>query len=203
MTGALKSDRDHGIMHLSSNYSHVLGCVVLASLLADVLLKSPANRQEIMWACYWASGALAVGMLIGSESLVSGAVIFFAGLGVPAWMISILIDGQTQTTSVLIHVVPLLAGLYFVSRLAVLPRYSAAFAWLLFGIPFALSWHFCDPASMINLSHWARWPIPQLVPHPWQFYVGLLLTSVVLVNSVAIGLKLILDRASDSAVSAP
>jgi hypothetical protein len=203
MTGVLKDDRNHGTMHLRSSHSRVLGCIVLASLVADVLLKSPANRQEIMWACYWASGALAMGMLIGSENLVSGAVIFFAGLGLPAWIISILIDGQTEATSVLIHVVPLLAGLHFVSRLAVLPKHSAAFAWLLFGIPFALSWHFCDPAAMINLSHWTRWPIPQLVPHPWQFYIALLLLSVALVNSVAIALKSILERASGPALSAP
>jgi len=156
-----------------------------------------------MWACYWASGALAMGMLIGSESLVSGAVIFFAGLGLPAWIVSILIDGQTEATSVIIHVVPLLAGLYFVSRLAVLPKHSAVLAWLLFGIPFALSWVLCDPAAMINLSHWTRWPIPQVVPHPWQFYVGLFLISVALVNSVATVLKSILERASGSALVAP
>jgi len=195
-------DRNRWTIYLRSSPSRALGCIVLASLIVDVLLKSPANRQEIMWACYWASGALAIGMLTGCADLVSGAVIFFAGLGVPAWIISILIDGQTEVTSVLIHVVPLLAGLYFVSRLAVLPRHSAAFAWLMFGVPFALSWQFSNPAAMINLSHWRRWPIPQVVPHPWQFYVGLLLISVALVNLVAITMRSILKRGSDSELTA-
>ena len=202
MTGAYQDASSRGAMHLFSARSRGLGCIVLASLVVDVLLKSPANRQEIMWACYWASGALGIGMLTGSVSLVAGAVIFFAGLGLPAWIVSILIDRQTEATSVLIHVVPLLAGLYFVSRLAVLPRHSAALAWLLFGIPFGLSWHFCDPAAMINLSHWTRWPVPQVVPHPWQFYVAVLVISVALVNSVAVVLKSMLERESGSALPA-
>ncbi len=148
--------------------------LVLVFLLADVALKNPADREEVMWSCYWAAAAVGVGMLIHSARLIAAGAIFLAGLGVPAWSVSVLMDGRVEITSILMHVIPLALGLYAVLRVAEIPKYSATLAWLLFVVPFALAWRFCDPAAMINLSHWKRWPIPELIPHTWLFYAVVL-----------------------------
>lgn len=53
-------------LRLPQRHFPILGCIVLVLLVVDVLLKSPENRLEIMCACYWASAAVAAGMLLGS-----------------------------------------------------------------------------------------------------------------------------------------
>lgn len=174
----------------------ILGCIVLILLMIDVLLKSPENRQEIMWACYWASTSVATGMLFGSDRLVSGGVIFLAGLGIPAWLLSTLVVGQMEIISVLFHIVPFVAGSCYVLTMASLPRYAATLAWLLYAVPFALSWQFCEPGTMINLSHWTRWPIPGLLPYKWQFYIVLLIASLTMVTLIASTIRSILTSKS-------
>ena len=95
------------------------------------------------------------------------------GLGVPAWGVSVLMDGNVELTSVLIQLIPLAIRLYAMMVAAEIPKYSATsatLAWLLFGVPFVLAWQFCDPAAMINLSHWNRVPVPDLIPNTWLSY---------------------------------
>jgi hypothetical protein len=170
---------------LSLGRSRMLGSGVLVLLVVDVFLKSPGNRQEILWACYWASAAVGIGMCFVSDMLVSAGVIFFAGLGIPGWLLGAIIDGRIETISVLFHVLPFAGGCYYVSTMTSLPKYSAALAWLLYGIPLSLAWEFCEPGLTINLSHWTRWPVPQVVPYLWQFYSMLILLTMALVAWVA------------------
>ena len=169
----------------SLRLARALAALVLLSLIIDLVLKRPADRHEIMWACYWASITLAVGIFIRSDRLVSAGVIFFLGLGLPVWLLGIIVDSQVEITSVLLHTVPLIAGLNYVSSMTTVPRYSALGAWLLYVVPFSLAWQLCDPRAMINLSHWSRWPLPDLVPHAWQFSLFLLATSAAAVSVVA------------------
>ena len=183
--------------------SRVLGLIVLASLAADVALKSSANRGELMWACYWASSTLGVGLLAGSPILVTSGVIFFAGLGMPAWMVSVFMDRHVEITSVLIHVVPLVSGLYCISKASAIPKYCAAFAWLLFAIPFVVSWKLSDPKAMINLSHWDRWPVPTLLHPGWPFYGALAAVTFLMVNFAALVLNYALQRRALTAPAAP
>lgn len=163
----------------------MLACAVLVLLITDVLLKNPADRQELMWACYWASVSVAAGMLLKLDTLVAGGVVFFAGLGLPTWLLGTLIDSQIEITSVLLHIIPLAAGLVYISTKAALPRYSAVSAWLLYVVPFGLAWRYCKPNAMINLSHWARWPVPSVIHHIWQFYVVLMVISAGMVSAAA------------------
>jgi len=171
-----------------------LGVAVLASLAADVALKSPANRGELMWACYWASSTVGLGLLINWPILVSSGVVFFAGLGLPAWAVSVFMDRHVEITSVLIHVVPLIAGLRYISRTSAIPNYCATLAWLLFAVPFGLSWKLCDPKAMINLSHWDRWPVPEVIPPGWPFYGALGVAAFLMVNFAVLGLNYVLQR---------
>lgn len=165
------------------------GLLVMVFLVADVALKNPADREEVMWACYWAAASVGVGVLLHSARLTAAGVIFLAGLGVPAWTVSVLMEGNVEMTSVLMHLMPLAIGLYAVRTAADVPKYSAPLAWLLFAIPFALAWKFCNPDAMINLSHWSRWPVPLLMPHMWLFYGLLLAGSAGMIWVAACGIR--------------
>ncbi len=166
---------------LSPAWSVTLGCTVIVLLVVDVFLKNPADRQELMWACYWASISVAAGMIFRVDVLVSAGTVFLAGLGLPTWLLGTFMDSQMEATSVLLHVIPLVAGLLYLTKVTALPKYSAAGAWLLYVVPFGLAWRFCTPDAMINLSHWTRWPVPSVLPHTWQFYVLLMSVSAVMV----------------------
>ena len=173
----------------SSAQGRMMGFLVLLFLVVDVALKDPADREEAMWACYWAAASVGVGILVHSIRLIAAGAIFLAGLGVPAWSVSILMDGKTEITSVLMHLIPLGIGLYAVTRAAEVPKHPGTLAWLLFGVPFALAWQFCDPAAAINLSHWTRWPVPALMPHIWLFYAMVLLGSAGLIRLSELGIR--------------
>ncbi len=171
-----------------------MGFVVLLFLVIDVGLKDPADREEAMWACYWAGASIGLGILVHSIRLIAAGAIFLVGLGVAAWSVSILMDGKTEITSVLMHLIPLGIGLYVVCGAAEVPKHSGTLAWLLFGVPFALAWQFCDPAATINLAHWNRWPVPALMPHIWLFYTIVLLGSAGMIQIADFGVRLIVAR---------
>ena len=190
----------HSYHHVSMNrrMSLLLAGMVLLSLMADLFLKQLQDIQEAMWACYWAAASIVAGVLLKSKRLVSCGVVFFVALGLPAWLLSIfLYDGHFEITSVLMHTVPLLSGLYYLSGSTSLPKYSAAGAWLLYAVPFGLSWRICKPSAMINLSRWEQWPLSGLLHHEWQFYGLLMTVSMVLVTAMASLLKRILFQAAD------
>ena len=152
----------------------LLAILIGMSLLADLHLKDAADLQQIMWSCYWGAIAVASGMLIASERLVAWGTVFFAGLGVPAWILGQALDFRLEVTSVLIHTLPLVAGLLYLRSRSALPAHTFLGAWSLYVIPFLLSWSFTSPKEMINLSHWHRSAMPSLPFNVWQFYVLLM-----------------------------
>ena len=156
------------------NGMRLLALLIVVSLLADLHLKDATDLQQIMWSCYWGAIAVASGLLLASERLVAWGTVFFAGLGVPAWILGQFLDFPLEVTSVLIHMLPFLAGLLYLRRTSVLPPHTFLGAWSLYLVPFLLSWSFTSPAEMINLSHWHRSAMPSLPFNVWQFY-GLLM----------------------------
>jgi hypothetical protein len=156
------------------NGMRLLALLIVVSLLADLHLKDATDLQQIMWSCYWGAIAVASGLLLASERLVAWGTVFFAGLGVPAWILGQFLDFHLEVTSVLIHILPFLAGLLYLRRTSALPAHTFLGAWSLYLVPFLLSWSFTSPAEMINLSHWHRSAMPSLPFNVWQFY-GLLM----------------------------
>ena len=152
----------------------LLAILIGMSLFADLHLKDATDLQQIMWSCYWGAIAVASGMLIVSERLVAWGTVFFAGLGVPAWILGQVLDFHLEVTSVLIHTLPLVAGLLYLRRMSALPVHTYLGAWSLYVVPFLLSWAFTSPKQMINLSHWRRSAVPSLPFNVWQFYVLLM-----------------------------
>lgn len=159
----------------------VFAVLIFTSLFADLCLKSAADRQQVMWSCYWGAVAVASGILIASDRLVAWGTVFFAGLGLPAWLLGFIFSTRVEATSVLIHTLPLIAGLIYIRSLPALPAWSALGAWLLYVVPFTLSWDITSPGQMINLSHWSRSAMPFLPFQPWQFYMIILPLSLVTV----------------------
>jgi hypothetical protein len=159
--------------------------LVLLALAVDLLLKDKTNLQQVFWSCYWGALAVAVGIVMRSSRLVASGVVFFVGVGSPAWLLGRLAEEQLDPTSVLIHFLPLIAGALYITQLSRLPRYSAAGAWLLHAAPLAMARIFCDPAANINMAH-ASWPpLTRFLPHLWEFHVLVLATSAATVTLAA------------------
>jgi hypothetical protein len=163
----------------------ILVTFVSVTLLMDLLLKNTSDLQEGMWACYWASGAILVGVIGGWDRPVAWGVVFFGSIGLPAWLLGFLFGRQVYVTSILIHTIPLGAGLLYLSGLKRLPRFSAVGAWLLYAIPFGMAWYVCDPSAMINLTHLKVSLLPGFFPQLWEFYTGALVLSGVSSGIVA------------------
>ncbi len=182
--------------------SRVLALLLVGSLAADVLLKDVGDMQQLMWACYWASACVVAGVFLRSDALVSWGVVFFAGLGLPAWLVGVAIYRDVEVTSVLMHTVPLLAGLYYMSGMTVMPRYSYVGAWLLYVVPFGLSWRFCSAEAMINLSHWVQRPLRHTLPNNTAFYSVLLVLSAGMVLAAYAAIQHVLQRRSEAVAAA-
>ncbi len=204
VTACGTQDHDHGTMMKRRQLigSRVLALLLVGSLAADVLLKDVGDMQQLMWACYWASACVVAGVFFRSDALVSWGVIFFAGLGLPAWLVGVAIYRDVQLTSVLMHTVPLLAGLYYMSGMTAMPRYSYVGAWLLYVVPFGLSWRFCSAEAMINLSHWVQRPLRHTLPSNAAFYSVLLVLSAVMVLAAYAAMQYVLLRRSDLTAAA-
>lgn len=162
--------------------ARILAFAILLSLAADLLLKDLNNLQQAFWACYWAALLLAAGILVRSDRMVSCGVIFFSGIGIPAWVMGRLMVERVDPTSALIHILPLLAGAAWLARTTALPRFSAAGAWLIHVVPAGMAWVFCDPAEHINLAHYSWPPLSDLLPRPWEFQIFLLAASAATVT---------------------
>lgn len=166
--------------------------IIVLSIAVDLLLKQPFDWQELLWSCYAGSVAVALGVFVRSNLLVSSGLMFFTGLGMPAWLLGRLLNNQVDPTSVLIHAAPLVAGALYVSTLTGLPRHSVAGGWLLHAVPLWLAAVFCDPAKNINLSHAAWPPLARFLPHVWQFHVLILAASAITMALAAYAMNQVL-----------
>ncbi len=176
--------------------AQVLAGVTLLSLAADLILKDRNNLDQVFWCCYWASFAVAVGIFLRIARLVSFGLVFFAGMGFPAWLVGRLFPGQLDPTSLLIHTAPLAAGALYVSTMDALPSHSALGAWSFHVLPLGAAWLFADPAENVNLAHSVWPPLAPVFPHVWQFHVVCLMLSALILTSVASGCNHLLSRRS-------
>lgn len=146
------------------NVAKALAVLVVLALIVDLLMQKTSDPQTGMWACYWASGVIVVGVMAGWDQPVAWGVIFFEGVGLPSWLLGVLLGKPVYVTSVLIHIIPLVAGLLYMRRFNELPRFSVLGAWLLSVVPFAVAWYVCDPSRMIDLTHLNRSMLPFILP---------------------------------------
>lgn len=177
--------------------AQVLAGAILLSLAVDLLLKQPLDLQQAFWACYWASVVVAAGILFRSHWLVSSGLVFFAGLGTPAWIVGRLAQNQVDPTSVLIHTLPLAAAVLYVCRRPALSAYSALGAWSLYVIPLGFARLFTAPGENINLSQSVWPPLEPVVPSLWQFHAILLASSAITITLAAHGINRLMARRAE------
>lgn len=178
--------------------SQAAAILIVLSIAADLLIKEPFDWQQLLWSCYAGSAAVALGIFIRSNLLVSSGLVFFAGLGMPAWLLGRLLDNQVDPTSVLIHAVPLVAGGLYVSSMPALPKRSVAGGWLLHAVPLWAAAIFCDPAENINLAHTVWPPLARFLPRLWEFHALLLAISAATMLLAAHAINYTLLRRAES-----
>lgn len=167
----------------------VLALATLVSLAADLMLKDHADLDQVFWSCYWASVTIVLGILFQRDGLVSSGLVFFIGVGLPAWILGRLLDEGLYPTSVLIHTVPVMAAVVYLAGKGPVRRYSALGAWVLHLVPLLLARFFTDPQKNINLAHSVWPPASWLFPHLWQFYAAMLTASTITLTITATGIN--------------
>ena len=150
--------------------AEISAALITAALAADLLFKDPADLEQVAWSCYWAAAAAMIGIFVHSDLLVSAALLFFIGLGSPAWIIGRLVEHEIDPTSVLIHTIPPIAGLLYLLGGGGFSRHAVLGAWSLHAFPLAFAHFFCDPAKNINLASRVWPPLAHFIPELWQFH---------------------------------
>ena len=124
---------------------------------------------------------MAVGILLRAPTLVSAGFLFHLAIGLPAWSVEIILTrgtfggiaviGRVVATSILLHVLPIVAGLLFLGFHKITLR-AVPLAWLIqVGMVPTSRW--LTPAEFnVNLSH-AVWPqMAGLFPRLWLFQLA-------------------------------
>jgi hypothetical protein len=176
--------------------AQVLAVVTILALAADLILKDRNNLDQLFWCCYWAAAAVCVGIFFRISRLVSFGLVFFAGLGFPAWLVGRLLPGQLDPTSLLIHTAPVTAAALYVSSMECLPAKSALGAWCLHAFPLIAAGVFGNPTQNVNLAHSVWPPVAPVLPRIWEFHAACLAVSLLIMTGVASALNHLLARRS-------
>lgn len=110
------------------------------------------SPSQLLWACHAASALLAVGLVAHRPRLVAVGVVFHVGLGIPAFVVDMVVIESSTVTSVLLHVVPLGAGVWALWGQP-LPSGVLVRAWLLYPATMVAAYVFGDPALNVMLVH--------------------------------------------------
>jgi hypothetical protein len=122
---------------------------------------------EMLWACHVASLLIAIGLLARQSSVVAVGTLFHLAVGIPAYALDVFVLGQTSVTSVLVHLVPPLAGLVALRHEAYWPRWTPLASGALYVALIPLSRWLTEPALNVNLAFSPWPPLASLSPSPW------------------------------------
>ncbi|MGH9602396.1 MAG: hypothetical protein ACRD24_08390 [Terriglobales bacterium] len=166
-----------------------LAAAVSLALALDAWTKGPGNLSEMLWACHWASLLIGLGLLAGSRSAVSAGLLFHLTLGIPAWLLGLLLTRELYPTSVLVHSLPPAVALLYLRDLADLPPYLALRAWVLHPAALAVSARFALPELNVNMAHQAWPPLAHLFPGLASFHVAAVSLSLMMLLLMERALK--------------
>jgi hypothetical protein len=144
-----------------------LGALIIGALVWHAATKlTDHHLAEMLWVCHVASLVLAIGLLAGRHALVAVGLLMHLSWGAPAYLLDVIATRSTTVTSVLVHALPLGAGLAAVAAHG-WPRGLVLRAWLFFFPWVPLCYVATDPALNINLAH-APWPpLAAVLPGLW------------------------------------
>ncbi|HSA94093.1 MAG TPA: hypothetical protein VLE48_13850 [Terriglobales bacterium] len=132
----------------------------MLSLALHAWSKGETYRWEMLWGCHVASLILALGFLFGWTRAIALGFLFHVALGFPMWAIECITKRWISPTSVLVHVLPPLAGWLHVRSIG-LPRNTVLSAWLLYLGLIPVSAWLTPPELNVNLAF-----------EPWGFFKG-------------------------------
>jgi hypothetical protein len=132
--------------------------------------------DQLLWACHVASFVIAVGLALGHEKLIAYGTLFHAGQGIPAYILDLIVVGENSVTSVLLHVLPIAAGLWALWGRP-LPRTILLGAWLIQPMSMVLAYLFTDPALNVMLVHKPYELTEAWFPTLWMSWLGNLAMS--------------------------
>lgn len=165
--------------------SRVLGLALLGAFALHSASKGAAHLQEMFWLCHVATALMVIGLLAGWHRMVAGGFVFHLGFGTLAWVLDVVATRATTFSSVLIHVLSLVAGAIEVKRKGwpsgvVLPTWLFLSLWV-------VSCHWTtDPALNVNVAHEAWGPLSHLMGGVWlsiMFNSAFALGGMVLSNA--------------------
>ena len=157
-----------------------------AALVFGVLLLHALTKLEhgllgeMLWACHVASLLVGLGMLARRTWLVATGTLFHLGVGLPAFVLDLVVFQSTTLTSLLVHVVPPLLGLRALRREPVWPRWTPLAAGALYLCLIPTSRWLTEPALNVNLAFRPWAPLVALSPSPWPSWLGNLAAMAVL-----------------------
>lgn len=153
--------------------SVALGLIVLGSLVWHGWVKYQRGVFiEMSWVCHVAALTLGLGLLIRQRVLVGVGFMFFAGAGMPLYLMDVLIFGaKTTPASFFEHVICPIAGFFEVWRSGI-PRRAFFVAWLMAISLQLISLLFTPPELNINLAHKVWKPLADVFGNIW-IYRGL------------------------------
>lgn len=127
---------------------------------------------EMLWACHVASLSIGLGILFHRTSLVAVGTLFHVAVGVPAYVLDVIVLRTTTFTSVLIHTLPPLAGLAVLRRDGPWPRWTPVAAASLYLALIPLSRWLTEPALNVNLAFSPWPPLAGFAVSPWLTWLG-------------------------------
>jgi hypothetical protein len=130
----------------------------LLSLALHAWSKGETYIWEMLWGCHVASLILALGSLFGWTRAIALGFLFHVALGFPMWAIECITKRWISPTSVLVHVLPPLAGWLHVRHTG-LPQHTALAAWALYVALIPVSAWLTPPDLNVNLAF-----------SPWGFF---------------------------------
>lgn len=127
---------------------------------------------EMLWACHVASLSIGVGILTRQTWLVAVGTLFHVAVGVPAYLLDVIVLGTTTVTSAVVHTLPPLAGLMTLRRDAAWPRWTPVAAGSLYVALIPISRWLTEPALNVNLAFRPWPPLAGLSASPWPTWLG-------------------------------
>jgi hypothetical protein len=151
--------------------------VALAAAVAGALALHALHKHEIglldemLWACHVASLLIAVGIFFRKLTLVAVGTLFHAAVGLPAYALDVITLGQTTATSVLVHVLPPLAGAFTLKHQAPWPGIVAHLTTAFYFALILAARLFTEPRLNVNLA-FAPWSALEETPWAWTGWLA-------------------------------
>jgi hypothetical protein len=149
-----------------------------AALVLGVLALHAAHKlehglfAEMLWACHVASLVVGVGLLTHQTWLIAVGTLFHLAVGAPAYVLDVIVLRTTTFTSVLVHTLPPVAGLWALRHEATWPRWTPIAAAALYLVLIPISRWLTDPALNVNLAFTPWPPLANLSPSPWLAWLA-------------------------------